>query len=192
MNPEKNQDDIHVKRLREGRTAALEPLFVKYRERIYHVCYRIVYNREEALDLTSETFLKVLRSIATFREGAKFYTWLCQIAINTSIDSLRKKGRAARVSFDEVIFDESRLDAARKLVADNPLRNIELREMREAMQHAIEKLSEDHRAVFSLYAMQDFSYKEIAEIVGSPIGTVMSRLHYARKILQEELLIYTK
>jgi len=182
-----NQDDVYVKRLREGQTAALEPLFVKYRERIYHVCYRIVYNREEALDLTSETFLKVLRSIGTFREGARFYTWLCQIAINTSIDSLRKKGRSPKISFDEVIFDESRLDSARKLAADNPVRDIEMRELREAMKNAIEKLSEDHKAVFSLYALQDFSYKEISDIVGAPIGTVMSRLHYARKILQEEL-----
>jgi len=187
-----NQDDVYVKRLREGQTAALEPLFVKYRERIYHVCYRIVYNREEALDLTSETFLKVLRSIGTFREGARFYTWLCQIAINTSIDSLRKKGRSPKISFDEVIFDESRLDSARKLAADNPVRDIEMRELREAMKNAIEKLSEDHKAVFSLYALQDFSYKEISDIVGAPIGTVMSRLHYARKILQEELLQYTK
>jgi RNA polymerase sigma-70 factor (ECF subfamily) len=188
VRPDDGQDGKFVEEIKRGEAKALEPLFVKYRQRIYHVCYRMVYNREEALDLTSETFLRAFRAIETFKKGSNFYTWLCQIAINASIDYLRKKGRTRTVHFDEVVIDESKLDGIRRLAADNPVRKLELKELRTALAEAINDLSEDHRAVFALYALQEFSYKEIAEMVGCPIGTVMSRLHYARQRLREALM----
>ena len=192
MRADDEQDQQCVERILSGEPKALEPLFTRYRERIYHICYRMVFHREEALDLTSETFLKAFRAIKTFRKGSRFYTWLCQIAINSSIDYLRKKGRVRKVPFDEVVIDESRLDALRSLAADNPVRNLELSELRAALVEAVNELSEDHRAVFALYALQDFSYKEIAGVVGCPVGTVMSRLHYARKQLQDALRKYVR
>lgn len=192
MRPDDDQDRQFIEKILAGNPKALEPLFVKYRERIYHICYRMVFNREDAVDLTSETFLKACRAIKTFRMGSRFYTWLCRIAINASIDFLRKKGREHRVQFDEVIIDESKLDAARKPSADNPVRNLEMRELRAALVEAVNGLNEEHQSVFVLYALQNLSYREIAEILDCPLGTVMSRLHYARKRLQDALQRYVK
>jgi len=192
VRPDDDQDRQFIEKILAGNPKALEPLFVKYRERIYHICYRMVFNREDAVDLTSETFLKACRAIKTFRMGSRFYTWLCRIAINASIDFLRKKGREHRVQFDEVIIDESKLDAARKPSADNPVRNLEMRELRAALVEAVNGLNEEHQSVFALYALQNLSYREIAEILDCPLGTVMSRLHYARKRLQDALQRYVK
>jgi len=189
--PGDNEDRKLVEEILAGRTAALEPLFVKYRERIYRICYRVVFNKDDALDLTQEAFLKALRAIETFKRESSFYTWLCQIAVNASIDFLRRKGRGPKVSFDEIVFDEAKLAAA-KNPASTPLHQIEIKEMGRLVAHALSALSEDHRAVFSLFAEKDFSYKEIAEMLGCPEGTVMSRLFYARKKLQEALKSYVE
>jgi len=188
--PDDNEDREWVEEILSGKTAALEPLFLKYRERIYRICYRMVFNKDDALDLTQETFLKALRAIDTFKKESRFYTWLCQIAVNAAIDFLRKKGRKRNVSFDEIVFDESRLAGVRVPGSSTPLKQIELKEMGRVVARAVNSLTEDHRAVFSLFAVSDFSYRDIAEILGCPEGTVMSRLFYARKKLQDALRQY--
>jgi len=190
--PGDNEDRKLVEEILAGRTAALEPLFVKYRERIYRICYRVVFNKDDALDLTQEVFLKALRAIDTFKKESSFYTWLCQIAVNASIDFLRRKGKGPKVSFDEIVFDEAKLAEAKNPGAANPLKQVEIKEMGRLVARALSALSEDHRAVFSLFAEKDFSYKEIAEMLGCPEGTVMSRLFYARKKLQEALKSYVE
>jgi RNA polymerase sigma-70 factor (ECF subfamily) len=190
--PGDNEDRKLVEEILAGRTAALEPLFLKYRERIYRICYRVVFNKEDALDLTQEVFLKALRAIETFKRESSFYTWLCQIAVNAGIDFLRRKSRGPKVSFDEIVFDEAKLAEVKNSTSINPLREVEIKEMGRLVSHALGQLSEDHRAVFSLYALKELSYKEIAEILGCPEGTVMSRLFYARKKLQEALKSYVE
>ena len=187
-----NEDRQWVEQILSGRTAALEPLFLKYRERIYRICYRMVFNKDDALDLTQDVFVKVLRSIDTFKKESRFYTWLCRIAVNAAIDFLRKKVRRQKVSFDEVVFDESKLAGVRSLASPTPFRQVGLKEMGRAVARAVNSLSEAHRAVFSLFAVEEFSYREIAEMVGCPEGTVMSRLFYARRKLQEALREYVE
>jgi len=181
-----------VEEILAGNTASLEPLFIKYRERVYRICYRVVFNKDDALDLAQEVFLKALRSIDTFKRESSFYTWLCQIAVNASIDFLRRKSRGPKVAFDEVMLDESKLVDLKSLGQSTPLRQLELKEMGRLVSQALAALSEDHRAVFSLFAVGDFSYKEIADMVGCPEGTVMSRLYYARKKLQDALRAYVE
>jgi len=190
--PGDNEDRKLVEEILAGRTAALEGLFVKYRERIYRICYRVVFNRDDALDLTQDVFLKALRAIETFKKESSFYTWLCQIAVNASIDFLRRKGRGPKVSFDEIVFDEAKIADIKSLTSSTPVKQLELKEMGRLVGHALRGLSEDHRAVFSLFAMNEFSYREIADIMGCPEGTVMSRLFYARKKLRDALKAYVE
>jgi RNA polymerase sigma-70 factor (ECF subfamily) len=190
LSPDDNEDKQWVEQILAGRAQGLEPLFKKYRERIYRICYRVVFNKEDALDLTQETFLKALRAINTFKKESRFYTWLCQIAVNASIDFLRKRNRRQSVAYDEVVFDESKLSNALSRNTLQPLRNLEIKEIGRLVAEAMNALSEDHRAVFSLFALGDMSYKEIAEVAGCPEGTVMSRLFYARRKLQDALRQY--
>ena len=169
-----------------GDAASFEALFEKYRDAVYNVAWRYVCNRETALDLTQETFVRAYEKLATFRSDSNFYTWVRRIATNLCIDHLRSRN-SQTVSFDEEVHGDGprgpRVSASEPL----PIVRAEQKEFAGALWKALEKLSDKHRAVFMLHAVEDMSYKEIASKLGCSLGTVMSRLHYARKNLQEML-----
>ena len=163
-----------IHRSQAGDTDAFGELVTKYRTKIFSMIYGIVGNECDAWDLAQEGFLKAWRSIHRFQGRSSFYTWLYRIAVNLTIYSLRrKKGR-----------EEVELDDAIPSYLPDPGVNYERTEIREQVNAALAKLSPEHRAVVVLKELEDLHYHEIAEVLNLSMGTVMSRLFYARKKLQ--------
>ncbi len=182
-------DDLTlVRRCQNGELDAYEVLVVRYQQRVYNVLYGIVRNAGDAEELCQEAFVKAWRSLKHFKGDSSFYTWIYRIATNLGIDKKRRAARHGTVGFDDAIKSDDNPVAdtlASKEVT--PRKHAERGELRAAIDAAIEKLSPDHRAVFVLYELEGMDYKDIARTVGCSLGTVMSRLHYARLNLQKML-----
>ncbi len=180
-----DEDLALVNAARAGEEDAFKALFEKYRDRAVALAYRYTHNREDALDVVQDAFLKVFRSLSGFKGQSRFVHWLFRIVVNRAIDVCRSR-EASHPTYDEAREGEG--IAAPDLRPDaNPLRSAARNELQEAYQNAIGELSPEHRAVISLHVSQGMRYIEIAETLDIPVGTVMSRLHYARKHLQEIL-----
>jgi RNA polymerase sigma-70 factor (ECF subfamily) len=179
-----------VKRCQAGQTEAFDELVTRYRTRIFAMIYNMVHNEQDAWDLAQESFLKAWKSIKRFRGKSSFYTWIYRIVMNVTIDWLRKKQiKGAGAEFDDSI-QLKQIDPASKTVpkADPlPHARMERAEIRARIDEAIRQLSPDHRAVILMKEVEEMQYHEIAETLGCSIGTVMSRLFYARKKLQNSL-----
>ena len=165
---------------------------MKYRQRLYGVAWRLLHEEDSALDVVQDAFVKAYSRIGDLRGEARFYPWLRRIAVNLAIDRLRKLKREGEVGFDEAQYgagDEASAERApsEKQERSNPLYHVELSEFSQDLQVALEKISPPHRAVFMLHAAEGMTYREIADALKCNIGTVMSRLFYARKRLQELL-----
>jgi RNA polymerase sigma-70 factor (ECF subfamily) len=180
-------DDLAlVRRCQQGDDRAFDELVTKYRSRVFAMIYHLVHNEQDAWDLAQDGFLKAWKSLDRFRFQSSFYTWLYRIMTNVAIDWLRKKQIQAGQEFDDSIALqdlEPGSDLAPKS-APAPLERLAGKEIRQRIDAAIAKLSPEHRAVILLKEVEDLQYHEIAESVGCSIGTVMSRLFYARKKLQ--------
>jgi len=179
-----------VRQCQTGHPEAFDELVTRYRTRIFAMIYNMVHNEADAWDLAQESFVKAWRSIKRFRGRSSFYTWIYRIVMNVTIDWLRKKQiKGAGVEFDESI-QLKEIDPASKTVpkADPlPHTRMERSEIRARIDEAIKQLSPDHRAVVLMKEIEEMQYHEIAEALGCSIGTVMSRLFYARKKLQNLL-----
>jgi len=179
------QDAALVARALSGDPKAFEEIYERHRGAVFKVSYGMTRSGEDALDVVQETFLKAHKSLARFEQRASLTTWLCQIAVHQAIDlSRRRKVRHAE-SLDERLVSDS--NAAGRAAEVGPAAQASERELSQALERALGKLSEKHRTVFVLYTVKGLSYKEIADSVGCSIGTVMSRLFYARKNLQQML-----
>jgi RNA polymerase sigma-70 factor, ECF subfamily len=174
-----------VRRAAGGEAAAFETLFEKYREAVYAAAWRYTGNKETALEFTQEAFVRAYEKLATFRRESNFYTWIRRIVTNLCIDHLRSRASQS-VPFDEAIHGEARGPVEHE-EATPALRKAEDAELTGALWRALDKLSESHRTVFMLHAVDGMTYKQIADSMNCSMGTVMSRLHYARKNLQEML-----
>ena len=171
-----------------GDATAYRGLVEKYQGRVYSLIYGMVRNREDARDLTQEAFVKAYRSLETFRLEAGFYTWMYRIAMNLAIDFVRKRKRREVVGFDETIAQrDDDGDIAEVHHEEGPGRALERKQTLARIMDAMEELPEDQRQVVLLRELEGLSYKEIADVMGIPEGTVMSRLFYARKKLQKLL-----
>lgn len=177
---ERAYDLALVRRAKKGDRAAFEEIYERHRHKVFKVAYGMCRNQEDALDVVQDTFVKAHRSLPSFEGRAALSTWLCQIATHQAIDLARRR----RVRRAEPI-EERRL--AGKDVAEGPRGRAQASELREALDRALDELSEKHRTVFVLYSQKGMSYKDIAKTLGISIGTVMSRLFYARKNLQRML-----
>jgi len=175
-----------VKRCQAGDASAFNDLVTKYRGKAFSMIYGMVQNEQDAWDLAQEGFLKAWRSIHRFKGESSFYTWLYRIMTNVTIDSLRRKGVHGETEFDDAVRTADVDPASRTTPSAAPLphRKLEQNEIRERIGEAIAKLTSEHRAVIVMKELEDLQYNEIAEILGCSIGTVMSRLFYARKKLQ--------
>jgi RNA polymerase sigma-70 factor (ECF subfamily) len=172
-----------VRNCQKGDVAAYEELAAKYYRRIYMVILGIVHHREDALEVAQETFYKAFRNIKRFEGGSSFYTWVYRIAVNLAIDFQRRQKRGAadlKENMDEVVVEAD-------TIGSDPFRELSDRELGDKLLNAINELTPDHKAVILMRAVEGLSYKEIGRIMGCSEGTVMSRLHYARKKLQEKL-----
>ena len=178
-----------VRRCQKGDDKAFDELVTKYRSRVFAMIYHLVHNEQDAWDLAQDGFFKAWKSIDKFRFQSSFYTWLYRIMTNVAIDSLRKKQITSGQEFDDTINLQD-LEPGSDLAPKSeplPIQTMERGEVRARIDAAIAKLSPEHRTVILLKEMEDLQYHEIAESVGCSIGTVMSRLFYARKKLQSLL-----
>ena len=172
----------------DGDQRAFEHLFDKYREKVFNIAYRFVRNREDALEVTQEVFLRVYLALPKFKTNSKFFTWLYRIAVNRAIDFTRSRKAQPTVGLDALTLDSWAETSTGRPATVNPVELAQEKELRERLREAIDMLSPKHRAVFVLHAGEKLSYNEIALVLGINIGTVMSRLFYARKKLQEILM----
>jgi RNA polymerase sigma-70 factor, ECF subfamily len=175
-----------VRQAQDGDSAAFDALVSRYRSRIFGMIYNMVHNEQDAWDLAQDSFVKAWKSIARFRGQSSFYTWIYRIVMNVTIDSLRKKQIRGAAEFDDAI-QLREIDPASRTVphADAlPHEQMEHQEIRTRIDAAIAELSPEHRAVILMKEIEGMQYHEIAESLGCSIGTVMSRLFYARKKLQ--------
>lgn len=175
-----------VKRCQAGDTSAFSDLVTKYRGKAFSMIYGMVQNEQDAWDLAQEGFVKAWRSIHRFKGESSFYTWLYRIMTNVTIDSLRRKGIHGDAEFDDRVMPVNVEPGSRTTPSATPLpsRKLEQNEIRKQIDEAIARLTPEHRAVIVMKELEDLQYSEIAEILGCSIGTVMSRLFYARKKLQ--------
>jgi RNA polymerase sigma-70 factor (ECF subfamily) len=183
-------DDVElVKRCQAGDSSAFNDLVTRYRGRAFTLIYGMVQNEQDAWDLAQEGFLKAWKSIHRFKGESSFYTWLYRIMTNVTIDSLRRKGIHGEAEFDDRFAAVDVEPGSRTTPSSVPLphKKLEHREIRQRIDEAIAKLSPEHRSVIMMKEIEDMQYNEIADILSCSLGTVMSRLFYARKKLQSLL-----
>jgi RNA polymerase sigma-70 factor (ECF subfamily) len=182
-----------VRRARRGEMAAYDELVRRYQERIYATIYHMTANHEDANDLTQESFIKAYSALKSFKGGSSFYTWLYRIAVNKTINFLKQRRNKHHLSLDDLDFNaEHDPDLVSLISEKTPHREVNLSELQKKLNEALMKLSESHRTVVVLHDVQGVSHDEIAAIVGCNIGTVRSRLFYARQQLQGYLADYIK
>lgn len=175
-----------VLKAKNGDRGAYRILVEKYQGKVYSLVFSLVRNREDAEDICQETFVKAYLSLKNFLGNSTFYTWLYRIAYNMAIDfkrSLKRKGGES-VEVSELLGNDALSLTAE---SDSPEYTFARKERAAAIDKALKLLSEEHRSVVVLREVDGLSYDEISDVTGISKGTVMSRLHYARKKLQEAL-----
>ena len=171
-----------------GDLSAYDDLIRKYQGKIYGLVYSMTSNKEDTEDLVQEIFVKAHSVLDRFRGTASFYTWIYRIAVNRTINFLKKRKRKAALSLNDMDLGIERDPAYVELSAKNtPFRDATLSEIQEKLNNALLTLSEKHRAVVALHDIQGIPHEEVAEMLGCSQGTVRSRLFYARRQLQTEL-----
>jgi RNA polymerase sigma-70 factor, ECF subfamily len=179
-----------VARCQAGDTEAFDELVTRYRTRVFGMIYNMVHSEQDAWDLAQDSFLKAWKSIKRFKGRSSFYTWIYRIVMNVTIDWLRKRQvKGGGGEFDDSI-QLKEVEPGSKTVPKAealPHEMMERSEIRTRIDKAIAQLSPEQRAVILMKEIEGMQYHEIAEAVGCSIGTVMSRLFYARKKLQNLL-----
>ncbi len=175
-------DEHLVSRFLRGDRAALEDLFIRHREIAYRVAYRLLGNEADALDALQEGFIKALTHLHGFEWRSSFKTWLLRIVSNAALDLGRQRGRRETIPIDAIDWHEQ--DAGRFAPNFDPIQDVEQVELRQALDAALAELPEAQRRTFVLHVDGGLSYREIAEVMKISIGTVMSRLFYARQKLK--------
>ena len=187
------EESVLVKRARKGDLGAYDDLVRRYQERIYATVYHMTSNHEDANDLAQEAFIKAFQALKSFKGGSSFYTWVYRIAVNKTINFLKQRKNRLHMSLDDLDFNaEHDPDLVSLISEKTPRREIGLAELQEKLNAAMQKLSEPHRLVVTLHDVQGESHEEIAKIMDCNIGTVRSRLFYARQQLQAYLSDYLK
>ena len=182
-----------VKRARKGDLAAYDDLVRRYQERIYATVYHMTSNHEDANDLAQEAFIKAFQALKSFKGGSSFYTWVYRIAVNKTINFLKQRKNRSQMSLDDLDFNAEHDPDLVALISDKtPRREVALAELQEKLNAAMQKLSEPHRLAVTLHDVQGLSHEEIAKIMECNVGTVRSRLFYARQQLQAILSDYLK
>ena len=187
-------DNELVTRCQRGDQRAFQQLVERYQKRAFGIAVGMLRNSDDAMDAAQEAFVKVFRNIAGFKGDSSFYTWLYRIVVNVCIDHCRKHGKMKPVEYDETFRRRDEAEGVLPLTGNtksmHPGAAFDQQELGAALQAAIDGLSENHRAIILLREVEGLSYEEIAEAMDCHLGTVMSRLHHARKNLQKALKPY--
>ena len=181
-------DNELVGRCQRGNLDAYETLVQRYRNKVYGFAFSMLRNEQDATDLCQEAFVRGWQAIHGFRKEASFYTWIYRITANLAVDFTRRRDRRPSTPFEEGA--EPNLDASVQVPPSanpSPVDETQRKELREQIDAALLELSPEHRAVIQLREFDGLDYAAIAKATGCSIGTVMSRLHYARKHLQKLL-----
>ena len=180
-----NDEAELISRCQQGNQEALRQIFDLYNKKVYRVAYGVLRQREEALDIVQEVFIKLFRSIKNFKRESRLSTYLYRMAINAAIDRVRKVRKPVLSSLEA----EERIQPAEE-PEKRPDRLLLYKELEEKVNEALGKVPADQRMALILREVEGLSYQEIADSMGCSIGTVMSRLHYGRKKMQELLKGY--
>jgi RNA polymerase sigma-70 factor (ECF subfamily) len=192
---EADADWVVVRRVQSGDVAAFDQLILKYRERLYAVIYNMTSNREDTADLVQDAFIKAFQSINRFAGQSAFFTWLYRIAVNSALSHLRKSRLRTFFSLEQVNENDQPLAELVAALTDDTSgaeRGAFVKELQEKLNEAMMKLSIKHRTVVTLFEIDGLSHDEIAEVMECSVGTVRSRLHYAKQLLQAELQPYLR
>jgi RNA polymerase sigma-70 factor (ECF subfamily) len=179
-----------VQQARRGDREAFRSLVERYQHKVTALATGMLRNRDDALDVVQDTFTKAYQSLDRFKGESSFYTWLYRITLNLCIDHQRRTARMPQASIEATESPEEapRINAAREdAERDDPLQRIHEAEVGQRIRQAIAELTPEHRAVILLREVEGLSYEEISRALECPKGTVMSRLHYARRQLQTRL-----
>ena len=188
---ERDLDWAVVQRVQAGNVGAYDQLVQKYREHIFSLVYNMTSNREDASDLTQETFIKAFQAIARFKGKSSFFTWIYRIAVNHTMTFLKKRNRRRFISYEKIGEELSNSEIFERLTATNRSeKGVLVSELQEKLNDALQKLSPKHRTVVILHEIEGLEHAQIAEITKTSPGTVRSRLHYAKQQLQSYLRDY--
>ncbi len=174
-------DENLVQAAQKGDTKAFEELYARHRDKIYARAFSMMRNEEEAVDLSQEAWVKGWQRLAQFQGESSFVTWMTRIVINLCLDQLRKHKRQRAESIEALDEESGGVERQMPVVTINPSEGLERNELRIRIDKALAQLSHEHRTVLILHEFEDLEYKEIAKRMGCSIGTVMSRLFYARR-----------
>ena len=175
-------DDVAlVRAAQKGEMDAFEELVARHRDKIYARAYSMMRNEEEAIDLSQEAWVKGWQRLVQFQGDSSFTTWMTRITINLCLDQLRRKKRHRTESIEEMDEESGGVERQMPVVTVNPTERLERAELRARIDQALSQLSEAHRTVLVLCEFEQMEYKTIAKTMNCSIGTVMSRLFYARR-----------
>jgi len=175
------EDRELVRAAQSGDMGAFEELVARHRDKIYARAYSMMRNEEEAIDLSQEAWVKGWQRLAQFQGESSFGTWMTRIVINLCLDQLRKQKRQRTDSIEEMNEESGGVERQMPVVTINPTAGLERGELRQRIDRALGQLSHEHRSVLVLHEFEELEYKEIAKVMDCSIGTVMSRLFYARR-----------
>ena len=181
------EDTKLVLAAKRGDMVAFEELVARHRDKIYARAFSMMRNEDEAVDISQEAWVKGWQRLKQFQGESSFVTWMTRIVINLCLDQIRKNKRQRSDSIEEMGEESGGVERQMEPVMFNPTERLERSELRARIDEAMKKLSHEHRTVLVLCEFEEMEYKEIAKVMGCSIGTVMSRLFYARRKLQTML-----
>jgi RNA polymerase sigma-70 factor (ECF subfamily) len=185
-------DDKLVRAAQKGGMAAFEVLVARHRDKIYARAFSMMRNEEEAIDLSQEAWVKGWQRLKQFQGDSSFVTWMTRIVINLCLDQLRKHKRHRSESIEMLDEESGGVERQMPIVTVNPTAGLERQELRQRIDKALGQLSYEHRTVLILHEFEELEYKEIAKRMECSIGTVMSRLFYARRKMANLMASYKR
>jgi len=178
---ENASDESLVRLAQQGRMEAFEQLVGRHRDKIYARAFSMLRNEDEAVDLSQEAWVKAWQRLNQFQGDSSFVTWITRIVINLCLDQLRRQKRQRTESIEHLDEDMGGVERQMPVITPNPTERLERAELRQRIDRGLAQLSHEHRTVLILHEFDQMEYKEIAKTMGCSIGTVMSRLFYARR-----------
>jgi RNA polymerase sigma-70 factor, ECF subfamily len=178
-----SEDRALVGAAQRGDAAAFEELVARHRDKVYSRAFSIMRQEQEALDVSQEAWIKAWQRLGQFQQESSFTTWVTRIVINLSLDQLRRQKRFAAQSVEELDEESGGVERQMPVVMGNPTAGLEQAELRKRIDEAMGRLSVEHRTALVLLEFEELEYKEIAKRMKCSLGTVMSRIFYARRKL---------